>query len=78
MRISCSAHECMFHVLDNSPVRHIPPCSFPDTTHRGHYNNCSAGELLIIIHTGKLSEPLFSLLQATGGKQNTSGPSHAF
>ena len=40
----------------------------PDSTHCGHYDNCSAGELLIILHTGNLSEPLFSLLQAVGGK----------
>lgn len=41
--------------------------SFPDTTHCGHYNSCSAVELLIIMHSWTLSEP-FSLLQSRGGK----------
>ena len=60
--------EYMFNMLRKNTVLHIAPYSLPDTTHCGHYNNCSAVELLIIIHSWNLSEPPFSLLQSMGGK----------
>lgn len=66
--VSCGVCEYMFSILGNNVVLHTSPYSFPDTTHCGHYNNYSAGELLVIMHSWNLSEPFFSPLQSVGGK----------
>ena len=58
----------MFHPLGRNPVLHVYLYSFPDTAHCRHYINCSAGELLRIIHRGNVSAP--TLLPAAGMEAN--------